>query len=70
MRGKSARLPAGTGSLMKEWETLPLQELGLPHLHQTFGDQMLQLASLSKGGSVVYYVPVLSVCVCGVCLSS
>lgn len=25
---------------------------------------MLQLASLSKGGSVVYYVPVLSLCVC------
>lgn len=70
MRGKSARLPAGTGSLMKEWDTLPLQELGLPHLHQTLGDQMLQLASLSKGGSVAYNVPVLSeslcVCVCEV----
>ncbi len=45
IRGKSVRLPAGTGSLMKERNTHLLQESGLPH-------QTLQLASLSKGGSV------------------
>lgn len=66
MRGKSVRFPAGAGSLMKERDTHPLQELGLPHLHWTLGDQTLQLASSSKGGSVACNVLFFSEgeCVC------
>lgn len=49
IRGKSVRFPAGAGGLMKKRDTHLLQELGLHH-------QTLQLASLSKGGSVAFNV--------------
>lgn len=49
IRGKSVRFPAGAGGLMKKRDTHLLQELGLHH-------RTLQLASLSKGGSVAFNV--------------